>query len=197
MAWTGLTWFALALVSYLIGGIPTAYLAARLLKGEDIRSLGDRNVGAANVYRNISSWAGAAVALIDIAKGAAAVLLVRGLVDSTPAEMIAGLAAVAGHNWPVYLRLRGGRGAATTVGVLLAMLPALAIPVALLALVVLYFSRRAIYSLGFFLILTPILAWWPADYTYAVASYSVAIPLMVGGRHLWSVKRLATSKPAG
>ncbi|MCI0797947.1 MAG: glycerol-3-phosphate acyltransferase, partial [Chloroflexi bacterium] len=59
MAWIGLTWFALALVSYLIGGIPTAYLAARLLKGADIRSLGDRNVGAANVYRNISSWAGA------------------------------------------------------------------------------------------------------------------------------------------
>ena len=181
----------------MIGGIPTAYLAARLLKGEDIRSLGDRNVGAANVYRNISSRAGVAVAIVDIAKGAAAVLLVRGLVDSPPAEMIAGLAAVAGHNWPVYLRLRGGRGAATTVGVLLAMLPALAIPMALLALVVLYFSKRAIYSLGFFLVLTPILAWWPADYTYTVASYAVAVPLIVGGRHLWSVKRLATSKPAG
>ena len=137
------------------------------------------------------------MAVVDIAKGAAAVLLVRGLVDSPPAEMIAGLAAVAGHNWPVYLRLRGGRGAATTVGVLLAMLPALAIPMALLALVVLYFSKRAIYSLGFFLVLTPILAWWPADYTYTVASYAVAVPLIVGGRHLWSVKRLATSKPAG
>ena len=92
---------------------------------------------------------------------------------------------------------RVGRGAATTAGVLLAMLPLLAIPVGLLALVVLYFSKRAIYSLGFFLILTHILAWWPADYTYAVASYSVAIPLMVGGRHLWSIKRLATSRPAG
>ena len=197
MAWTGLIWFAFALVSYLIGGIPTAYLAARLLKGEDIRTLGDHNVGAANVYRNISSWAGGIVAVVDIAKGAAAVLLVRGLVDSSPAEMIAGLAVVAGHNWSVYLGFRGGRGAATTVGVLLVMLPALAIPVGLLALVVLYFSKRAIYSLGFFLILTPILAWWPADYPYATASYSVAIPLMVGARHLWSVNRLATSKPAG
>ena len=190
-----LNWIIPALVSYLVGGIPTAYLAARLLKGQDIRRVGDHNVGAANVYRNINAKAGIVVGMIDIAKGSAAVLLVRGLIDSTQAEMIAGVAVVAGHNWPVYFRLRGGRGAATAVGVLLAMLPAPAIPVGLLSLVVLYLTKKAVKSLGFFLICVPILAWWPshywwpAHYSYPLISYSVGIPLLVGISHYLSVKR--------
>ena len=196
-----------AVVSYLIGGIPTAYLAGRLLKGQDIRQMGDRNVGAANVYRNIGSTAGILVGMIDIAKGSAAVLLVRGLIDSMPVEMIAGFAVVTGHNWPVYFRLRGGRGAATAVGVLLAMLPTLAIPLGMLGIVVLYLTKKAVRSLGLFLISLPILAflisvinipvlaWWPGDYSYPLIAYSVAIPLMVGLSHYLSVKRLSQPQP--
>ncbi|MCH8226554.1 MAG: glycerol-3-phosphate acyltransferase, partial [Chloroflexi bacterium] len=118
MHWAALAWPGLLLISYFIGSVPTAYLATRLLKGQDIRQLGDRNVGAANVYRSVGPGIGVAVGIIDIAKGAVAVLLVKGLVDSTGLEMTAGVAALAGHNWPVYLGLRGGRGAATAVGVL-------------------------------------------------------------------------------
>ena len=191
MSLTGFDWVLLALVSYLIGGIPTAYLAARWLKGQDIRQLGDRNVGAANVYRNIGTRPGIVVGVIDIAKGSIAVLLVRGLVDSTPAEMIAGVAVIAGHIWPVYLRLRGGRGAASAVGVLLAMLPALAIPLALSALVILYLTKTAIKPLGYFLICVPILAWWPFDYPYPLKVYALGIPLMVGISHYLSIKRLS------
>ena len=84
----GTIWLISGLVSYLIGGLPTAYIAARMLKGQDIRKLGDRNVGAANVYRNIGPTAGLAVGAVDIAKGAVVVLLARVLVDSTVAEMI-------------------------------------------------------------------------------------------------------------
>ena len=187
MSWAGLTWFSLVVTSYLIGGIPTAYLATRLLTGRDIRRLGDRNPGAANVFRNVNPKAGLIVGFIDVAKGAAAILLVRGLVDSTALEMLAGVAVLAGHNWPVHLGLRGGRGAATAIGVLLAMLPVPAMPVGALTLVVLYATRKAMSALAFFLILVPVLA-WPSGHPYPVVIYSVAIPVMVGVTHYFSVR---------
>ena len=89
MSSDGLTWFSLIVTSYLIGGIPTAYLATRLLTGQDIRQLGDRNPGAANVFRNVSPRAGLVVGAADVAKGAVAILLVRGIADSTSLEMVA------------------------------------------------------------------------------------------------------------
>ena len=188
-----LAWPGLVLISYFIGSVPTAYLATRLLRGQDIRQLGDRNAGAANVYLSVGPRAGLAVGTIDIAKGAVAVLLVKGLVDSTGLEMAAGAAALAGHNWPVHLGLRGGRGAATAVGVLLAALPALAIPLGLMALVVLYLTRSGIKSLGFFLVSVPVaagLVLWVGtnSYSYPITAYALAIPLMVGLSHYTSVK---------
>ena len=153
MMWDGLAWLLVCLVAYLIGGIPTAYLAGRIFMGRDIRDLGDRNAGAANVFRNVGPRAGLAVGAIDIAKGGFAVALARVALDSDAAGMVSGALVVAGHNWPVFLRLRGGRGAATAVGVLLATLPLLALPLGITSLVVLWFTRKAILSLGFFLIL--------------------------------------------
>ena len=193
MSWAAFAWPGLVLTSYFIGSVPTAYLATRLLKGQDIRQLGDRNVGAANVYRSVGSAAGLAVGIIDIAKGAMAVLLVKGLVDNTSLEMAAGVAALAGHNWPVHLGLRGGRGAATAVGVLLAALPALAIPLGLIALVVLYLTRSGIKSLGFFLSAVPVAAglilWVGTNsYSYPITAYALAIPLLVGLSRYISVK---------
>ena len=198
MSWDGLTWFGLVVTSYLIGGIPTAYLTTRLLTGRDIHRLGDRNSGAANVFRNVGPKAGLIVGTIDIIKGAVAVLLAWVLVDSTALKMMAGVAVLAGHNWPVHLGLRGGRGAATAIGVLLAMLPVLAVPVGALTLVVLYLTRRAIKALGFFLIAVPVLAWpvgvlaGPIGYSYPVAIYPAAIAVMVGLTHYVSVRALAS-----
>ena len=190
MSMDGLIWFSLIVTSYLIGGVPTAFLAARLLIGQDIRQIGDRNPGAANVFRNVSPRAGLIVGAIDVAKGAVAILLVRSLVGSTPLEMLAGVAVLAGHNWPICLGLRGGRGAATAVGVLLAMLPVLAIPVASVSLVMLALTKKTILALGFMLILVPVLA-WPVGYTYPVAVYSLAIAVIVGLTHYFSIQGLA------
>ena len=120
MPWTSVTWIASLLAAYLIGSIPSAYLAGRLAGGRDIRDQGDRNPGAANAYRTISPRIGLAVGAVDVAKGAVAVIVVRVATDSLGAGMAAGVLAVAGHNWPIFAQLRGGRGAATTVGVRLA-----------------------------------------------------------------------------
>ena len=193
----GIVWLIAGLGSYLIGAVPTAYIAARKLKGQDIRQLGDRNPGAANVYRNIGSKAGIAVGVLDIAKGSVAVLLARLLVDSSPTEMIVGVAVIAGHTWPVHFRLKGGRGAATAVGVLLAMMPALAIPIALLGLVVLFLTKNPMKALGFFFICLPLLAFWPAHYSSPTAIFSLGIPLMVGCNHYSSVRRESKSDSGG
>jgi acyl phosphate:glycerol-3-phosphate acyltransferase len=188
MVWSGLTWTGAALVSYLIGIIPTAYLAARWFKGQDIRQVGDGNAGAANVARIMGARVGIAVGVVDIAKGLVAVLLTRWLLESTVAEMIAGVAVIAGHNWPVYLQGRGGRGAATAVGVLLAMLPVLAIPLVVPALIVLYFTKSTAKGVATFYVPIPFLA-WPLGYSYILALYSLAIPVIVGLSHYFSVKR--------
>ena len=187
MSWDGLIWFSLVVASYLIGGIPTAYIATRLLTGQDIRQLGDRNSGAANVFRNVDPKAGLFVGAVDVAKGAVVIVLARGLFDSTALEMLAGVAVLAGHNWPVHLGLRGGRGAATAIGVLLAMLPVLAIPIGAIALLVLFLKRKATIAIGFFLISVPVLA-WPVGYSYPVVIYSVAVPVLVGLTHYISVR---------
>ena len=195
MQWLWINWSGVLLGAYLIGGIPTAYLAGRLIKGADIRELGDRNAGAANVFRNIGRKAGLAVGAVDIAKGAAAVILAKSVLDSVTAEMIAGGLVVAGHNWPVHLKFRGGRGAATAVGVLLATIPMLTLPLGLISLVILYFTKKATIPLAFFLILVPFMAWWPMGYSYPLIGYSLFIPLLVGASHYLSIRRLATLEP--
>ena len=96
---------------------------------------------------------------------------------------------MAGHNWPVYLRFRGGRGAAVAVGVLIAMVPLIALPVGALSLVALYHTRKAMVALAIFLIANPVLS-WPAGYPWEVALYTLLIPLMVGMSHVYSTRIL-------
>ena len=134
--------------------------------------------------------AGVLVGTIDVIKGGLAVVLVRIVADSISLEMIAGVAVLAGHIWPVHLGLRGGRGAATAIGVLLATLPVLAIPVGAVSLVVLYATKKATIAIGVFLIAVPVLA-WPVGYSYTVVIYAVAIPILVGLTHYFSVRAVA------
>ena len=184
-----MTWAGLGLLSYAIGGIPTAYLFTRYLLGRDIRRMGDFNSGAANVFRNVGAKAGLAVGAIDIIKGGLVIVLAKLLVDDPGMEMMAGGAALLGHSFPAHLRFRGGRGAATAVGVLIASLPIIGLPVGAFCLVVLYFTRKAIYALALFLIAIPALA-WPTGYSAALAVYAVAVPAAIGLSHLFSTRIL-------
>ena len=190
MSWDALIWLSIIALSYLIGGIHPAYFAARVLAGRDIRSLGDHNSGAANVFRNVDPKVGVLVGAVDILKGAAVILLARALVDSTALEMMAGLAVLAGHNWPVYLGFRGGRGAAAGIGVMLATVPALAVPLGAIAFAVLLLCRRATLAIACFFTPVAVLAWWPYDYPYQLAIYSAAVPVLVGVTHFLSIRDL-------
>ncbi len=184
-----MTWIWLGLLAYAIGSIPSAYLFTRYMLGRDIRQLGDMNAGAANVFRNVGPKAGIAVGSIDIIKGALAIVLAKLLVDNTGMEMMAGGAAIAGHNFPVHLKFRGGRGAATAVGVLLASVPLIGLPVGALCILLLYVTKKAIYPLSVFLIAIPAFT-WPVGYSVDLAVYAVAIPISIGLSHFYSTRIL-------
>ncbi len=177
------------LVSYIIGLFPSAYIAGHLVKGGDIRKVGDRNAGAANVYRNISHVAGIAVLAADIGKGALAILLAQA-VASQPIVLLSGVAVVAGHNWPIFLRFKGGRGLATTIGVLLVLLT---VPMAILStagIISLWKKRNMLITGSIMFAPLPLLAWLFGASNTLIA-YSVALPCLAGIMHLVTTRHLS------
>ena len=124
-----MAWIIIALLSsYLIGSIPCAYIFGRLLKGIDIRKFGSGNVGATNAMRVLGRWPGILILFLDILKGYVVVtLLADFLILRVPnlseeaLRVILGLSCIIGHSWTVYLGFKGGKGVATTLGVLLGL----------------------------------------------------------------------------
>lgn len=110
-----------ALVGYLLGSIPFGVVITRALGLGDLRTIGSGNIGATNVLRTGHKGAALATLLLDAAKGGVAVLLARAVVGAEDAAQVAGLAAFAGHLFPVWLGFRGGKGVATFLGTLLAL----------------------------------------------------------------------------
>jgi glycerol-3-phosphate acyltransferase PlsY len=114
---------AAVIIGYLLGSIPFAYIATRIKGGVDIRQVGGGNMGALNVMREIDRGAGYAVWIADMAKGMLAVYIAQWLGLSPVWVYTAGFAAIIGHNWPIFLKFRGGKGGATTLGILLTLVP--------------------------------------------------------------------------
>jgi glycerol-3-phosphate acyltransferase PlsY len=176
-------------VSYIIGLFPSAYIAGRFQKGIDIRRIGDRNAGAANVYRNISHLGGIAVLAVDAGKGALAVLLAQA-VASQPIVFLCGVAVVAGHNWPIFLRFKGGRGLATTIGVLLALLP---VPMAILSaagIISLWKTHNLVITGAIMFAPLPLVAWLFGT-SGSLILYSVALLCFAGIMHLVTTRHLS------
>jgi len=182
----------LIVISYFIGTLPFAYVTGRLLKGVDIREIGDRNSGASNISRHISSMAGLIVLTSDACKGALVILLAQAISTQTVA-LWCGLAAVAGHNWPVFLRFRGGRGMSTTIGIILALVT---IPMAIVSIAgfVTLLKTRSISLAGFITFLPlPLLEWLFRVPAFLIV-YSLALPCLSGLVHLISTRNLSTDQ---
>lgn len=183
-----LLWAGLLVFSYLVGSIPFAYIAGRILKGIDIREFGDKNSGAANAYREISPNAGWAVLVADVLKGAVVTLLVQ-VAAPQPVVFLAGLAVVAGHNWPIYIGFRGGRGESTTVGVLLVLLPQAMLALLVICLVPFLLTRNTMLAGA--ILFAPL--WFIAILMHmsgALVAYSAALPCLVGLTHLLIARHL-------
>ena len=109
------------ILGYLLGSLPSGWLAGRWLKGIDLRELGSGSTGATNVLRQVGKGPALVVFLIDVGKGAAAVLLARAFGQSDWIQVLAGLTALAGHIWPVWLNFKGGKAVATGFGMFLGL----------------------------------------------------------------------------
>lgn len=185
---------AAILLGYLLGSLPTAYLVAQRVGGAfaDIRLAGDGNAGAANVGRVLGARWGLVVGALDIAKGAAPVVFFNALAGSwdtvSGLSLLSGAAAIAGHVWPVWLRFRGGRGAATAVGVTGALLTAPTLLGALPALAVLWLTRSTTWTLAFICVFSLVVGKAAFGASWAVIAYCVAVFVSVGAVHVWSVK---------
>lgn len=136
---------SLLIGAYLLGSVPAAYLVAKWSRGIDIRQYGSGNVGASNIVRIVSKRWAIPVIIFDVGKGAVMVWAAQLLGLGIAGQVTVGLAVIIGHNWPVFLRFNGGRGALTTIGVLLILTPWLAL--ILVAFAFLFFPFRQL-SLG-------------------------------------------------
>ena len=186
-----LLYLTVIVVGYLLGSIPTAYIVAKRSKGVDIREVGVGNMGAANTFREIGPPEGAIVWALDVAKGATAIILAQALSVSQPWVLAVGFAALLGHNFPVYIRFRGGKGAATTMGILLVLTPeAMAITFALLA-IPFFFTRHIFTSMCIVAPLLPLLI-WQFEGSAVLTVYSVALLFFMALRNLPSAEQLRT-----
>ena len=177
--------------SYLVGSLPTAYLIGKT-KGIDIRTIGSGNVGATNALRALGAGAGLAVFLIDALKGAVAVRLIPHMMMGTApsaVELGCGLAAVLGHDFPWALRFRGGKGVATTIGVLAAAQPWIAVWVVATWLVVFGLARYV--SLGSLAAAVAIpIAQWSAHHALPDVAIGAVLAMLIIVQHRSNVRRL-------
>ena len=174
-------WLLVAL-GYLFGCIPTAYIAGRLKRSRDIRQLGDGNVGAQNAFCELGAKIGIAVDVVDAGKGALAVLIAQAVNAHQEVILLAGSAVVIGHNWPVFLGFRGGRGASTTIGVLLVLITQPMLLVGGVAAAVLLKTRNVIKASAVLFLPLSLVCWWLGVSGLLVA-YSIALPCLVGFTH--------------
>ncbi|PYI54953.1 glycerol-3-phosphate 1-O-acyltransferase PlsY [Paenibacillus flagellatus] len=188
--------FVPVIVAYLLGSISFSFLYGKWFKGIDIRKHGSGNAGATNTLRVIGVGPAIAVLLLDAAKGVAAVWIGKWLgagADVSYIPALAGLAAIAGHNWPIFFGFRGGKGIATTIGAAatLCFLPTLFAGIA--AIVVIAATRYV--SLGSLVLaaLLPVLAWW-MNVEASVFWTTVVIGVFAFVRHRTNIVKLVKGK---
>lgn len=187
-----ITGIVVMVIGYLLGSIPSAYIAARLVTGKDIRQLGGGNVGGLNTFREVGAWPALAVGIVDFGKGAAAVAIaywVLGLTDLTqPWVLMASLAAVVGHNWMVWLKFSGGKGMGSAIGSLVVLMPLYGYGPGLLIflgimLIPFIVTRNVALSLGIGLLSLPFIGWLGVESGLFVA-WSIVVGVIIGLKFL-------------
>jgi glycerol-3-phosphate acyltransferase PlsY len=190
-------WIAIA--AYLLGSIPVGYLLVRIFRRQDIRTVGSGNIGATNVLRSGGKALGAATFILDVCKGAVAVLLAAMIAGSVlptvpqrNVEALAALFAVFGHMFPVWLHFRGGKGVATGFGVFLVAAPWAALSAitvfAIVCAITRYVSLGSILGAASF----PIFAWFMVKGERPVFFIAVqaAVALLIIIKHHPNIRRL-------
>jgi len=189
------------ILGYLLGSIPTAYIATRVTTGRDVRRLGGGNVGGLNVFREVGLLPAAVVGIVDLAKGAAAVAIAQWLLDvSPPFVLAAAVAAVVGHNWMVWLKFSGGKGMGAAIGSLFVLLPLYGYSIGLafffaVVLILFIITRNVALSMGVGLLALPFIGWLGVKSTPFII-FSVVLGLVILVKFI-PTARLALAKTRG
>ena len=178
---------SLALGAYVLGSVPTAYILVRWMEGEDIRDFGSRNVGALNAYNRTGAWAGLLVLVVDTAKGVLAVAAPRLLGVDPWVLFITTPLVVAGHNWPVFLNFRGGKGAAAIFGISLVIVPWLTVITAAPSILVMLLLRNVVLGAAFGFVLLNTLLWVTGQGAEQVG-LCLLLTLLVTGTYVLNVR---------
>ena len=179
-----------AIIAYLFGSIPTGYLVAKRLFGIDIREFGSKNIGATNMFRTFGPKPALIVLFIDVAKGALPVLLTQIMLpENVFASLLAGALAVIGHNYTCWLNFKGGRGVATSLGVVVTLMPWGAFIVLVIWALVVYVTRYVSLASIIGAICAPIIA-WHFGYDVKVQIFIAIMAFLVVVGHKDNIKRL-------
>jgi glycerol-3-phosphate acyltransferase PlsY len=196
---------AVVVIAYLLGSIPFGLIIGKLKSGIDVRKQGSGRTGATNVMRAVGTKFGVLTIVLDVAKGVGAVLLAKVIVGSSflslgsitlhwqVAQVMAGLAVIAGHNWPVFARFKGGRGVTASFGTLVAIYPPAAVlgaeVIAISALHSRYMSLGSVLgAMAAWCLLVPLTIFY--DFPPIFLAYCLVVTALLVYQHRDNIRRL-------
>lgn len=180
----------LLLLSYLLGSISFSIIVGKLVGKVDIRNYGSGNAGATNALRVLGKGPAIVIFLLDIAKALVAVIIAGRLVPESPwVPVLCGLLVVIGHNWPVFFRFRGGKGIASTIGMILALAPLAGVIAGAIAILSIVLTRYVSLGSLLFTGLLPVIV-LVLDYSAELAWGCLAVAVLAWFRHRTNIVKL-------
>jgi len=178
------------LTSYLIGSLIFSFIVGKLLKGVDVRKHGSGNAGATNTLRVIGVGPAIIVFLLDVCKGLLAIVLASLFApDRQWVEVACGLAAIAGHNWPVWFHFKGGKGIATTIGMIIALAPLAGVIAGVIAILSIVITRYVSFGSLLFTAFIPVFV-FVLSYPIEIFWGSLLIMVLAWYRHRSNIVKL-------
>lgn len=187
-------YFVIALISYFLGNISFAFILGKIFAKKDVRDFGSGNAGTTNAIRTFGKKIGIMVFIGDVLKGVVAVLIGRSIAGQGGAYL-AGALVIIGHNWPVLLNFKGGKGVATTIGVMFFVHPFLTLICVVLGVIIIAVTRTVSLGSIFGMALAPVVAIvFVRPFDFALFLFCIFIASMSIYRHRSNIKRLLEGK---
>ena len=183
------------IIGYLLGSLPTGFLIGKYLKKIDLRTLGSGSTGATNVLRNVGKWPALFVFIIDVGKGLFAVKIAQIYTDQGLIEVIAGISAITGHIWPIWLKGKGGKAVATGLGMFLAL--SWKVGLASLGIFLIVLAKTKFVSLSSIsaAILLPVfMFFYLGNFIHSYFFISLIVALLVIWKHRTNITRLLSGE---
>lgn len=184
-----MNFFLASAVAYLIGSIPNGLIIGKLFWQIDLRKHGSKNIGATNAYRTLGAKPAALIFIMDLLKGIIGVWLGSYMIGTPLAMILGGIAAIIGHNWSIFLKFTGGKGVATSLGVIAMLMPQVTIVVFVTWVVIVYLTKYVSLASIVAAMMVPICSYFfnePLEYL----CFSILAAVFVIYRHKTNVQRL-------